>query len=96
MMSANSESFLGQVNVVTADNRGFTPEEIADYTVNKIISIGEQSHPVIIEQAKAFKGYIREVLVESLRNAQQSERTTICAKLAQAGHNDISQIIRSL
>lgn len=96
MMSANSETLLGNVKIVTADNRGLTPEEIADYTVDKIIYIGEQSHPAIIEQAKAFKGHIREVLVQSLRDAQQSERTTLCAKLAQAGHNDISQIIRSL
>ena len=96
MMSANSQSFLGDVKILAVDNRGLTPEEIADYTVDKIISIGENSHPLIIAQAKAFKAHIREVVVHALRDAQQSERTTLCAKLAQAGHEDISQIIRGL
>lgn len=96
MMSANSETLLGQVNVVTVDNRGFTPEEIAEHTLNKIIYIGEQSHPIIVEQAKVFREHIREVLIQSLREAQQSERLALCAKLAHTGHDDISQIIRSL
>ena len=96
MIDVNSESLLGTVKVFTTDNRGFTPEEIAERTVDKIIYIGEQSHPAIIEQAKAFKGYIYEVLVHSLREAQLAERTTLCAKLSQNGHENISQIIRSL
>lgn len=96
MMSANSESALGQIQVFTTSNRGFTPEEIAERTLSKIIYVGEQSHPLIVEQAKAFKENIREVLVHSLREAQSAAKTDICAKLSQNGYGNISQVIRGL
>lgn len=87
---------LGPVNVFTTSNRGFQPEEIAERALDKIIYIGDKSHPVLTEQAKAFKEHIRDVLIFYLREAQKSERTTICAKLAQHGHGDLAKIIGEL
>lgn len=87
---------IGPVSVFTTDHRGFTPEEIADRALNKIIYIGEQSHPVIVEQAKAFKEHIRAVLIAYLHEAQQSERTTIKAKLSLQGHDELAKIIGEL
>lgn len=87
---------MGSVQVFTTQNRGFTPEEIADRALNKIIYIGEQSHPVIVEQAKAFKESIRAVLISYLHEAQQSERITIQAKLSLQGRDDLSKIIGEL
>jgi hypothetical protein len=84
---------LGAVNVYTTDNRGFTAEEIAERALDKIIYVGDKSHPVIAEQARAFKEHIKHVLVQYLREAQQSERITICAKLSQAGHPEIAKLI---
>lgn len=95
-MIAESESNLGTIKVFTTANRGFTPEEIADRTLEKIIYVGEKSHPLIVEQAKAFKESIREVLVNSLQEAQSAAKTDICAKLSQNGYQDLSQIIRGL
>jgi len=87
---------IGPVTVMTTQNRGFTPEEIAERALQKIIYIGEQSHPVIVEQAKAFRGHIKEVLVQYLKEAQQSERTTIKAKLSLQVHDDLAKIIGEL
>ena len=62
-MIGNSTSALlgGNVKVYTTSNRGFTPEEISERAVDKIISVGSQTHPVIREQAEAFKENIRKV-----------------------------------
>ena len=87
---------LGAVNVFTTDNRGFTAEEIAERALDKIIYVGDQSHPVIAEQARAFKEHIKRVLVQYLREAQESERITISAKLSQAGHPEIAKLIGDL
>jgi hypothetical protein len=87
---------LGGVKVFTTDNRGFTAEEIAERAIDKIIYVGDKSHPVIAEQARAFKEHIKHVLVQYLREAQESERITICAKLSQAGHPEIAKLIGDL
>lgn len=89
-------ALLGGVKVYTTTDRGFTPEEIAERALDKIIYVGEQSHPVIRDQAQAFKDSIRSVLVFYLREAQQSERTSIVAGLAKQGFEDMAQLIKRL
>ncbi len=58
-MSGMSEvAFLlggNNVKVVTTSGRGFTPEEIAERALDKIIYVGSQTHPAIRDQAEAFK-----------------------------------------
>ena len=44
-----------QVNVLTTEGRGFTPEELAQQCADKIISISDEAHPAIQAQAHAFK-----------------------------------------
>lgn len=89
-------ALLGGVQVHTTTERGFTPEEIAERALDKIIYVGEQSHPVIRDQAQAFKDNIRGVLVFYLREAQNSERTNIVAGLTKQGFEEMAQIIRRL
>lgn len=89
-------ALLGGVQVHTTVGRGFTPEEIAERALDKIIYIGEQSHPVIRAQAQGFKDAIRGVLVFYLREAQNSERTSITANLIRQGYSDVAQIIKDL
>lgn len=87
---------VGQVNVVVADNRGLTAEEIADLAINKIISVGNESAPEVREQALAFKSQIRDVLLKYLTDAQVNERATICTKLLEAGLNDAAEFVKHL
>lgn len=50
------------VNVVTTENRGFTPDEVAHRCTEKIMSISENSPPAIRAQAVAFKMHIEKLL----------------------------------
>lgn len=83
----------GSVSVHTTSGRGFTPEEIAERALDKIVYVGSQSHPVIREQAEAFRNQIRKVLVLYMKEVAQSERTTIANKLREAGYSDLVSIL---
>lgn len=90
----NVASLLGgSVVVHTTNNRGFTPEEIAERALDKIISVGGQSHPAITEQAHAFRENIRKVLVFYMREAVRSHNVTLTAKFNQAGHPELVHIL---
>jgi hypothetical protein len=96
-MSGHSAGvLLGGIQVHTTSNRGWSPEEIADRAVDKIIYVGKESNPIILAQAEAFKANIRAVLVECLTEAMHAERTNIYAKLQASGHAELADIIRSL
>lgn len=87
---------LGPVKVMTTHYRGHSPEEIAQLALDKIIYIGQNSHPMVIAQAEAFKDQIHGILVKYLTMAQQEERTTICAKLTQNGFEEIAKLVNTL
>jgi hypothetical protein len=91
-----SEGQVGWVNVFTTTDRGFTPEEIAERALDKLIHIGDKSHPIIREQAFAFRDQLRVTLVKYMHEAQQSERITIAAKLRAAGHPQVADMIGEL
>ena len=86
---------LGDIDfeVHTTDGRGHTPEELADFAVNKIMYVSKDANPLIRDQAQAFKDYIRQVLVKYLKQAVTSDRTTLANKLRQAGHSDLIKIL---
>jgi hypothetical protein len=95
-MSIESISGLGVVKVFTTENRGFTAEEIADRALDKIIYVGDKSHPLVSAQAHAFKDNIRKVLVHYLDEAQRNERMTIQARLRETGYPEIADLIGEL
>lgn len=91
-----SQADIGSVIVHTADYRGATPEELADRAVDRIIFIGGNSHPVIVQQAVVYRDKIRELLTFYFREAQEAERTTICGKLTLQGLDDLSDIVKNI
>ena len=84
---------LSNVAVRTVSNRGFTPEELAEQAVDKIVHVGKNSHPVIREQAEAFKNAIEGVVLQYLRQAVQSDRTTIANRLSSAGYPELVKLL---
>lgn len=84
---------LGIVEVQTTDGRGFTPEEIAERALDKIIYVGSNAHPAIRDQAEAFKDHIRAVLVFYLHEAVRSDRVTLSNKLREAGFPEMIPIL---
>ena len=88
------DGFLGgNVTVLSTTGRGFTPEELAELALDKIVYVGSKSHPVIREQAEAFKNNLRVVLLQYLQQAVRSDRTTIANRLREAGHPELTIIL---
>ena len=84
---------FGDVSVMTTSNRGFTPEEIAERALDKIIAVGDTSHPLIRDQAVAFRDHIRKVLVYYMYEAIKSDRTTQMFKLRESGHPELVKLL---
>jgi hypothetical protein len=95
MFGATSAAQVGSVLLHKVDNRGFTPEELAEQALNKIISIGDQSHPVIREQAEAFRNQMRSVLIYYMNRAIESRNTTLKNRFANAGHPELSKLLET-
>ena len=87
---------VGFVEVNTTNNRGFTPEEVAERCLNKLISVSDTAPPAIRDQAFAYKENLRAILVFYMREAVNSDRTTVQYVLLEAGHKDLADLIRRL
>ena len=85
-----------KVEVVTTQNRGHTPEEVAELCINKIVGISATADPIIRQQAEAFKTHIEQVIVYYMKKAIQSDRTTVCNALLEAGEPKLADLIRRL
>lgn len=93
MFSATSSADIGNIMVHTVSHRGFTPEELSEQALNKIIYVGDQSHPAIRDQAQAFREHIRGVLVFYMQRAIESNNTTLANRLREAGHSELVTLL---
>ncbi len=80
---------------MATEGRGFTPEEIAERAIDKIIYIGSQTHPAIRDQAEAFRENIKQVLIYYLHEAVRSHNVTLVNKFQKAGHPELIPILDS-
>ena len=85
-----------KVDVVTTQNRGQTPEEVAERCINKIVGISATADPVIRQQAEAYKKQIEQVIIHYMKQAIQSDRTTVYNALLDAGEPKLADLIRIL
>lgn len=76
MFSAGSE--VGQVFVQTTSHRGYTPEEIAERAVNRIVRVTTQEG-------------LKQVLVEYLQEAQDSALMNARRTLIENGFDDAAK-----
>ena len=98
MGDIGNESFfsVGNVMVETTQNKGHDPEFWARRITNKICSVSADSAPHIRQQAEAFQNYIYAVVLQGVKNAIISDRTTMVNLLNQQGHQDMAKIIKEL
>ena len=89
-------SNLGTANVLISNNGGLSSEQIAQLALDKIIFVGQRSHPLIVDQALAFKEAIRDVIIDHLKQMEEQTVDTLCAKLSANGYNDIATILRRI
>jgi hypothetical protein len=84
------------VGVRTSNNRGFTPDELAEQCVEKIISVSDSTEPVLRDQARAFSKHVEKLVAYYMRQAIHSDRTTVYNALNDAGHPELAELIRRL
>tara|TARA_R100000908_G_C3658277_1_gene86751 strand:- start:69 stop:365 length:297 start_codon:yes stop_codon:yes gene_type:complete len=84
------------VGVRTTNKRGFTPEELAEQCVERIISVSNDAHPGIRDQAHAFSKHLEKLVAYYMRQAIHSDRTTVYNAIADAGHPKLAELIRRL
>jgi GAF domain-containing protein len=93
MISVSSPVLVGGVYVETTQQRGWSPEELAQRAADKIIYVGDQSHPAVREQARAFKENVKHVVSFYLREAVEQDRATIAQRLREAGYPDLVHLL---
>jgi hypothetical protein len=94
MMSNESQVVISNdVQIMATSGRGFTPEEVAERALNKIMYVGDEAHPLIKAQAQAFKEHIRQVLIFYMKEAIKSDRTTLANILTEAGHPELVKLL---
>lgn len=84
---------LGGVVVHTTSNRGFTPEELTERAIEKIIYVGSNSHPAVRDQAEAFRDAIKGVVLAYMKEAVSCHNVTIANRLTQAGHPELVKLL---
>jgi|TARA_Y100000114_G_scaffold111471_1_gene105218 DNA-binding phage protein len=84
------------VEIQTTDNRGQTPEEVAERCVNKIIGVSNNAHPAIREQALAFRKEMEKVVAIYMRQAIKSDRTTVYNAIKDSGNPKLAEYIRRM
>jgi len=96
MSSMSEVAFLlggTNVKVLTTSGRGFTPEEMAERALDKIISVGSQTHPAIRDQAEAFRNQIRQVLVYYMKETVRTHHVNLANKFRKAGHPELIKLL---
>ena len=84
------------VEVRTTNNRGFTPEEVSELCVKRIISISDNVDPVLRDQVVAYAKNMEKVIASYMKEAINSDRTTIYNAIKDAGHPELAELIRRL
>jgi len=71
---------VGVVKVFTTDNRGFTPDEMADRAADRLLRINNRSE-------------LKRVLTQYFQEAQDSERMNLRRKLEENGFSDAAKLL---
>ena len=96
MFSVEVKAAVNGVGVETTQHRGFTPEEIAERAVRKIVAVSEGADPMVQAQAEAFKSRVYHVILAACKDAINSDRTTLYNLFNKQGHEDMAEILRRL
>jgi hypothetical protein len=93
MISSVGGALLGEIKARMVSGRGFTPEEVAEMALEKIIYIGVSANPILRDQAEAYKEQLRAVLVSYMKQAVASHNTTLMNRFNNAGHPELVKLL---
>ena len=95
-MSSEGSIKLGAYAVHTTDFQGHDPDFWAETATERIINIGGNCHPLIAQQAEAFKRDVLQTISYYMKEAIKSDRTTLIAELEKQGQQEMADILRRL
>jgi len=95
-MSGFSSFEVGEISVATTENMGHDPDFWAEQATKRIVSIGGDCHPVIAQQAEAFRDAVLQQISYYMKEAIKSDRTTLIAELENQGQQEMADILRRL
>ena len=87
---------LGAFDVATTQNKGHDIEFWAKTATDRIVNIGGNAHPLIAQQAEAFKEDVLKQISYYMKEAIKSDRTTLIAQLEKQGQPEMANILRRL
>lgn len=93
MITVEMPVAVGTVQVHTTDHRGWSTDELAQRAADRIVYVGDQSHPLVREQARAFKDRVQAVVAFYLKEAVVQDRTTVANRLIQAGYPELVRLL---
>lgn len=82
--------------VITTDNRGLTPEELAEQCADKILHVSDTAPQEIRDQAVAFRQKLLILLTEYMKRSVRNDRVTVYNAIQEAGHPELAEHIRRL
>ncbi len=94
MMSFDSAGSIGSVGISIVNGRGWNAAELAQQATDKIIYVGDQSHPLVAQQAHAFKERVRAIVEYYLCQTVAQHNSTIATRLTEAGHPELVAILK--
>jgi len=95
-MNMPFEMSVGSVGVKTTNNRGFTPEEVAELCVDRLMIVSNDAPPAIRDQALAHKERMKAEIAVYMKQAIQSDRTTVYNAISDAGYKKLAEYIRKM
>ena len=96
MLEETPQIEIGEVGVKTTHGAGHDVDYWAEQTTNKIVSIGGNCHPIIAQQAEAFRDAVLQQISYYMKEAIKSDRTTLIAQLEKQGQPEMADILRRL
>jgi hypothetical protein len=89
-------SSVGSPFVVTSNNGGHSPEQVAELCVNRLIQVADSAPPELAQQARAFREQMLAVVVHYVKVAITEDRKTVSEKLNSVGYGQLAQQIKDI
>lgn len=88
------ELVLGNTWVETTSAGGHSLEFYAERLTDRLVYVGEDVPEPIRAQALAYRESMEKLILDCLKRAIKSDRTTLAAMFERQGHEDVASLIR--
>ena len=95
-MNMPFEMSVGSVEVKTTNNRGLHLKRLLNLCVDSLMIVSDDAPPAIKDQALAYKEQMQAVIAVYMKQAIQSDRTTVYNAIKDAGHKKLAEYIRKM